>query len=202
VNVERLGVADIVGAPHAIDERVPGEHATGVLQQQLEQLELLQRQRHGFAPDQHLVTLRVEDHVADLECLARQLGRFFHGRATQDGADPGYELAQPVGLGDVVVGADLEADDSVELGPLRGDHDHRHLALRPQLAAHVDARQLRQHHVEQHEVGAHGVEQRQRFGAVTGDVHSEAFALQSDGQRVDEGVLVFDDQDRRVRRSH
>ena len=69
--------------------------------------------------------------------------------------------------------------------------------LRPgaELAAHVDARHLGQHDVEQHEVGAHGVEEVERLGAVAGDLHAEALALQPDGEGLDEGVLVLDDED-------
>ena len=67
--------------------------------------------------------------------------------------------------------------------------------LRPQLAADVDARHLGQHHVEQHEVGADGVEQVEGLGAVAGDLHPEALAGEADGQGVDEAVLVLDDED-------
>ena len=62
-------------------------------------------------------------------------------------------------------------------------------------AADVDARHLRQHHVEQHEVGL--VQRRTRRGprrrrGRPGDV--EALAAQADGERLDEGLLVLDDE--------
>ena len=49
VHVERLGVADIVVA--AVDQGLPGHDDAGVLHQQREELELLQRQLHEFAGD-------------------------------------------------------------------------------------------------------------------------------------------------------
>ena len=106
------------------------------------------------------VLLGVERDVADLERRRRtsSVARSLAASRAQHGAHAGDQLAQPVRLGDVVVGADLEADDRVDLGALGRDHDDRHLALLAQLAAHVDARDLRQHHVEQHEVGLHAVE--------------------------------------------
>ena len=64
---KRLGVTHVVGAPHAVDERVTGEDAAGVVEEQLQQLELLQRQGHGLTPDHDLVTVGVEPHVAHLE---------------------------------------------------------------------------------------------------------------------------------------
>ena len=45
VDVERLGVADVVGAPHPVDQRLAGQHPAGVREQQVQQLELLERQR-------------------------------------------------------------------------------------------------------------------------------------------------------------
>ena len=51
-----------------------------------------------------------------------------------------------------------------------------------------------QHHVEQHEVGVDGVEQVERLGAVAGHLDPEALALEADGEGVDEGLLVLDDQ--------
>ena len=51
-----------------------------------------------------------------------------------------------------------------------------------------------QHHVEQHEVGVHGVEQVEGLRAVAGDLHPEALPPEADGQGVDEGLLVLHDQ--------
>ena len=48
------------------------------------------------------------------------------------------------------------------------------------LAAHVDARHLREHHVEEHERGPDGVELRDRLGTVGGGLDDESFALQRD----------------------
>ena len=43
--------------------------------------------------------------------------------------------------------------------------------------------------------GCDGVEHVERLGAVAGHLHPEALALQPDGEGVDEGVLVLDDED-------
>ena len=68
-----------------------------------------------------------------------------------------------------------------------------------ELTAHVEAGHRRQHDVEQHQVGLDLVESVERLGPVAGDLDVEPFALQADGQRVDEGLLVLDDEHRRVR---
>ena len=50
------------------------------------------------------------------------------GGAAQHRADARDDLRGRERLDDVVVGADLEADDAVGLGPARGEHDDRHVA--------------------------------------------------------------------------
>src|SRR2546427_7897446 len=45
--------------------------------------------------------------------------------AAQDGLDAGQQLADGKRFGDVIVGAELEADDLVDLLAARGQHDHR-----------------------------------------------------------------------------
>ena len=74
--------------------------------------------------------------------------------AAQHGAHAGQQLAQREGLGDVVVGAELEAAHAVDLLAPRGEHDHRHVhAATAELAAHVPARSSGIIDVEQHEIG-------------------------------------------------
>src|ERR1700677_255743 len=109
----------------------------------------------------------------------------------QDGAHPGHQLAEPVGLGHVVVSAHLEADHRVDLRPLGGDHDDRHRRPGPDGAAHVDPREPGQHEVEQHQVGIDRGEEPEGLVAVAGHGHIEALAGEPDDQRVDERLVVL-----------
>src|SRR5438477_2343926 len=72
VDVEGLGVADVVRPPDPVDQRVTGEDSAGVGQEQLEQLELLERQGDVARAHHHLVTVGVEPHLTDLEHLGRR----------------------------------------------------------------------------------------------------------------------------------
>ena len=74
-------------------------------------------------------------------------------RPAQLGLDARQQLHHLERLGDVVVGAELQADDLVDDLAARGQHDHRRLdAAAAQLAQHVEAVHPRQHHVEQDEI--------------------------------------------------
>ena len=65
--------------------------------------------------------------------------------AAQHGADSGDHLPGAERLDDVVVGAELEPDDTVRLLPARRDDDDRHARRGAQLAAHVEPGAVGQH---------------------------------------------------------
>ena len=198
VHVERLGVAVVVGTPHAVDEHVTREHPPGVREQELEQLELLQRKCDPLATDLHFMAGCVEAHVTDLDHVGVVLEPAVVGTSAPQGRPhAGDQLAQPERLGDVVVGTHLQADHRIDLRVACGHHDDGHLRLRPDLPAHVDAGDAREHHVEQHQAGADGIKPFQRVGAVDRDLNPEPLAFERDPQRVAVRLFVVDNEDQR-----
>ena len=103
----------------------------------------------------------VEDDVAGVDRLGR-LGRAV--RAAEDGADAGDELARAERLGQVVVGAELEAEQLVELVVAGREHDDRDGRVAAQLAGDVEAVEAGQAEVEDDEVGASLADGRERAG--------------------------------------
>ena len=83
----------------------------------------------------------------------------------------------------------------------RGQHDDRHVAgllAAAQAAADLDAGELRQHPVEQDEIGLFLGGDQQRLLAVLRLEHAIAFALQIVAQQRDQRAFVFGDQDGRL----
>ena len=157
VHVERLGRAEPVDVPDLVDEALARDDGAGLGHQQLEELELLAGEvelgrrralaarRAGSTPD-----------GADLE--RRRLGWRCGAAAPSPGAaqhrpDPRGHLARAERLDDVVVGAELEADDAVGLLAAGGEHDDRDARALAQRAADVVAGAVGEHHVEEDEVG-------------------------------------------------
>lgn len=97
-------------------------------------------------------------------------------------------------LGDIVVGAHVQARDAVAFLSAGADHDDRDLAARPHHAADVEAAFARQHDVEQDQIDrtlGHGGLQ---FAAVGGAGHVvAAFAQDAGEQRADARIVVDDD---------
>ncbi len=126
------------------------------------------------------------------------------GGAAQDGSHPRNQFVDAVGLGDVVVGSDLEANNGVELGRLGGHHDYRDRRVGADRATNVDARQAGEHHIEKNKVGLVGREPLECLYPVARDGYEEALPLEVHCQRVHEGLFILDDENsrREVRHAH
>ena len=120
----------------------------------------------------------------------------------QLGAQAGHQHAEAEGLGDVVVGAGVEALDRVGLLAERGQHDDRRLeALAAQAAADLAAVDVRQADVEQDGGERLLRRHRERLLARAGLVDREALVLaELGGQLAAQRRVVVHDQERSPRR--
>ena len=108
---------------------------------------------------------------------------------------PGHQLAGRKGLGHVIVGAQAQAADLVDVVGQGGDDDDRDVLLLPQPAADLKAAQPRQHHIHNHQ----GVIPRQggveALGAVGIQVAGKAAVdLQVVPLQFGHTLVVLDDQ--------
>ena len=110
--------------------------------------------------------------------------------------DARQQLARLEGLGQVVVGADLEADDAVDVLDLGRQHDdRRHVVGGTQPATDRQAVFAGQHEVEDDQMHRLAGEQAvQRLG-VFGEQDLEAFLGQVASQQVANAGIIIDDDD-------
>ncbi len=97
--------------------------------------------------------------------------------------------ARPLGLSDAIV--ELTAG---------GQHDHRHIALRPQPAQDLQTIALRQHPVQDDEIGPELLGRLERRLAVLRDVDLVAFVPQPQLEELDDRLLIVDHENPHCRR--
>jgi len=112
------------------------------------------------------------------------------------GLQAGDQLPDPDRLGQVVVGAGVEASDGARLIVAPGDEDDRHQAVeRPQAPAGFDAGDVGQYPVEEDGDGVVADERLDRLMAAAGAGDHEALLLDQVRDQVRGGHVVLDDQD-------
>jgi hypothetical protein len=191
--VKRLQLA----AAHGLHDLVAREHAAGALGQRHQQVELVGGElgrlaRHG---DGAGVAVDLQRAKAQGLCGGRAAAL---GAPAQHGADARQQLARLKGLGQVVVGAQLQADDAVHRVALGGEHQHRHLGRgagqRADAAAHVQAVHVGQHQVEDDQIGRIGLHAFQSAEAVSGVRKGKSRLDQVFADHPGQAAIVFDHQ--------
>jgi hypothetical protein len=113
----------------------------------------------------------------------------------QPGSDPGHQFGEPERLGDVVVGASIQADDDVRFLCTRGQHDDGKIwMLGSYLAAHIETVDVGQGEIEEDKVESDFVASLQRWVA-SGDVNDvEIFRSQDSDERFTNSSVIFNEQ--------
>ncbi|XQU68204.1 hypothetical protein OJJOAM_000935 [Cupriavidus sp. H18C1] len=117
--------------------------------------------------------------------------------ATQDHADARRQFARRERLDHIVVRADLQSDHAIDLLVARRQENHRHIGKGAQRAADLEAVQVRQAHVEDHQVDRLRAQAGNRFAAQRAMLDQHAFGAQRIEDRIGNGGLVVDHEDRR-----
>ena len=142
----------------------------------------------------------VDDEAGELEASRADL-RLRGALPSQLGIDAGGELAHLEGLGDVVVGSDLEPHDDVDNIARGRHHDDRYLdAGTAQPAAHVEAGEAGQGEVEQDQVDVGLLRNAQAVVAVLGKLDPESVLMRQHRENVAHRRIVVDDEHGRLGR--
>src|SRR5262249_52832899 len=181
-------------APHFLEEALARLHAVLALVQHDEKLELERGELDLVVVDPDAMR-----RLVDLETAEADDGGFLDLALgpTENGLDAEQELSHAEGLGHVVVGAELEADDAIDLLTARGQHHDRDRARRrvaTELAADVGARAVGQHEVEDHEVGQALLGRLQTFTGPPRELHLVPCLAQIEIEHIAQIRLVLDDK--------
>ena len=115
--------------------------------------------------------------------------------ALEDDLHPGQQLPGIERLGQVVVGAHFEAEDTVRLVAPGREHDDRCLGGRPEIAAEVEAVLAREHEVEDDQVDPMGLQGLAHAASLFHRHHAIPVLLEVGGEeRTDLGIVVDDEK--------
>src|SRR4030067_2204680 len=123
---------------------------------------------------------------------------FSLGRAvlsSEDRFHPGDELFGRERLGDVIIGAQLQAQDLVGLIAPGGDHDHRDgspLLLPPQELADLQPIDIGEHEIKKDQVGDVFLQRIEKTLTIGKAVRPEARPLEMESDEVDDIRLIID----------
>src|SRR5215472_5299388 len=147
VHVQGLGRAPPLGVPDLAHDLLPGDDLAGLGDHEREEVELLGRQLDLGVTEPGPTGVAVYPDALYRPGLGRS--------APEQGPDPGQQLGQPERLGDIVVGAGVQADHGIDLVGACGQNQYRDgLAGGPNTAAHLESVNLLQADVENDDVGA------------------------------------------------
>ena len=173
---------------------VAGKDAAEMSREVIEQAKLRSRRGNSSSANHKDHGGRIDLYLADFERAGRK--RTF--KAAQHSLNASHEFARAEGLGDVIVGSDLEAEDAVRLAALGGQENNRHGRESLSLAdgaAQFETVLARDHDIEHEErwtlalcVGDYG-----RTSGI--NAHSKTFVLQVMANEAGNIGIVFDDED-------
>jgi len=134
VGIDRPVIPTVVIAPHLLQQLLSAERASGIGQEEPHQLKLFRRELYFLFADLQNPVLEIHGDVAMLQQVGscgtvQRLG--LKDLPAEDGLDSGFEFAQAERLGDIVVGADLKADDFVNDVAFGCQHDDGAIQRQP-----------------------------------------------------------------------
>ena len=150
MHVHRARIAGERVAPDALEQLIARQHDPAVVQQLPQQVELLRRKPDLLVDHVHLSLSCVDRQVAMPDLVRLALAALRRG-APENALHAGHELTRVEGLRHVVVGADLEPDDLVDVLVARREHEDRDVRRLADAAAELDAVAVGQVQVENDE---------------------------------------------------
>src|SRR6266516_6742695 len=155
VHLEHMALANIFGAPDVLQEQILSHNAANVLGEIGDDAILRWRQHHLFAAHHHQVLSEVDRQVADRRRRAQGV-RLFVRRKLCPAENRTYASEQFIhakGLGEIVIGAQIETPHLILVLPTRGNDDDRDRRELAHTMTDGEAIYLRHHDNEQEKIG-------------------------------------------------
>ncbi len=131
----------------------------------------------------------------DFQATEPQRGVLSTVAASQNGAQPRQQLSGLEWLWQVVVGPQLQADDSIDRIATRGQHQHRRVPPGAHFAADFQAVHVRKHQIEHHGIIVCARESLECRRSQRRNGHTHAGLAEILAEHLGQARIVFDQQD-------
>ena len=146
-------VAQRIDAPDAFKQMLPRKNNAGIFHEELQELEFPIRQMDLLLPAEYAAGTGLQDEVPACKLLRVMPAVPLELLVTCEmRLGPRHELAGAEGLRHIVVRAEPKAADLVDIRLARRDDDDRDVELGADAAAKVEAVDMRQHEIQDHEI--------------------------------------------------
>ncbi len=190
MDVDDIACSVVLFLPDVGDDPVPGEDLVLVAHEEFQNVEFAAAQGDDLLAYATLPGDGVQDEGAALEERA-----LLFGTPANEGVYAGDQLSEIERLDQIVIGAPVEAFDSVIDGILGRQHDDgRVFPLLTQLLDRLKAIDAGQHDVDDETVVVGGSALGQALFTVVGAVDGEPVFAEAFGENLDEVLVILDDQ--------
>ena len=154
MDIHGAGLAQKVVSPGQAEKLLAAEHQAAMLPQDMQHLEFLGAQIQELPIKLDFPARRVNLQIAHMECCGVCCSLNGHPDISpQDRFDPRHQLARVEGLGQVIVRPQLKAKDLINILIPGCHHQNRDgISGGPEVFAHLEASQAREHHIQDHQV--------------------------------------------------
>lgn len=195
MHVDRSVKDVVVTVARFVEERFAGFDAAAGLRETSEQIKFHRCEHERLGAEDRGTCSKIDAQIADYDGFGRSLasdfGRGVERGATKHGPEAGEQLTRRKSFRQVIIGADLEADDAIRLIPARGQHEHGHARFLADTFEYLEAVEPRQHHIENDDMRRGGAWRGGSFDALRAGVHGAHRKIEGLKVRGDKAAKFF-----------
>jgi hypothetical protein len=166
-----------------------------VLDEEEKKFELLRLESNGGATPADFAAVAVDFNIAGDDEVGAEVGYGAGAGAAEKRADASHEFAHAEWLGDVVVGADIEAGDAIAFAAECGEHDDGDGGVAAEETANLHAIDAGEHDIKDDEVRVLLAGKLEGVVTAGGRKDAVAFTPEVVCEGEQECFFVFDDED-------
>src|SRR5579883_1797831 len=201
VYLDDIGFTQKIITPYAVEDCLAVQHLARMTHKQVEKIIFGRGQFDLAIAAQNLARGGIQLEVAELQNLLMRRTAILApapALAAQNRANTRHQFLEAKRLGQVIVGPGIQPRDAIAHVVFGGEHQDGNILrgrVGAQPSANLQAVHPRQHNIQDDQIGVDALSRRQPLGAIHRCFYQKALVLESELDKLDDVLLVVDDQD-------